>query len=685
MDLRYLTFVSPEPSSFRVALLVPELIQTEIERHYLPLLEGWRHRTIAIKLPAPGNSLKMAEKRAWAGELTSLMVNAGITHIAIADSSWFQAFSGKRDTAEKSLGYLVQVPTTSMVCTPVANYQSVFYNPKKVKADIALALGAIMNGLAGTYVPPGRGILKEAHYPRTTKEIGLWLDRLIEMDCDLTSDIEGYSLKAEKSHIATIAFAWDKHSGVAFACDWEDVDPETNEDGHHGRFRLNQEVRDLLADFFIRFKRKIIFHQITHDASVLIRHLFMRDLLDTEGLLNGLDTVLKNFDDTKLIAYLATNSCAGNQLGLKEQAKEFAGNWAEEDIKDIRRIPLPDLLEYNLIDVLATWHVREKYWDRMVNDDQLAFYETIFKPAVLDVVQMQLTGLPVNMEEVKRFETGVTRARDEAVASILSNPVIVSFNERLNEIWAQKRNERLKKKRVSAADGKEILNPNSNLQLQELFYEFLGFQVIDKTESGAPATGTDTLKKLMSRTEDLHVLSLIQAIIDYSSVDKIVTSFLPSLLNAVPGPDGWHYLFGSLNIGGTVSGRLSSSNPNLQNLPANSPWAKAFKACIQAPPGWLFCGLDFASLEDRISALTTRDSNKLKIYLEGYDGHSLRAFAYFGDQMPDIETAPDDSTACFRLTTASGEIHFHAEEDVTYLGQTMKGAELYDLLTRQGI
>lgn len=57
---------------------------------------------------------------------------------------------------------------------------------------------------------------------------------------------------------------------------------------------------------------------------------------------------------------------------------------------------------------------------------------------------------------------------------------------------------------------------------------------------------------------------------------------------------------------------------------------------MQAPEGWLFVGLDFASLEDRISALTTKDKNKLKTYLENYDGHALRACAYFAENMPDI-------------------------------------------------
>ncbi|TJX48533.1 MAG: hypothetical protein E5W21_20215, partial [Mesorhizobium sp.] len=98
----------------------------------------------------------------------------------------------------------------------------------------------------------------------------------------------------------------------------------------------------------------------------------------------------------------------------------------------------------------------------------------------------------------------------------------------------------------------------------------------------------------------------------------------------------------------------------LQNLPANVDMAlseallakfpilapfvkdgklslgKFIKSCFVAPPGWFFCGIDFASLEDRISALTTKDPNKLKVYTDGYDGHSMRAYAYFGDQMPDI-------------------------------------------------
>lgn len=53
---------------------------------------------------------------------------------------------------------------------------------------------------------------------------------------------------------------------------------------------------------------------------------------------------------------------------------------------------------------------------------------------------------------------------------------------------------------------------------------------------------------------------------------------------------------------------------NLQQLPANSEFGKLIKSCFVGPDGWLFCGADFNSLEDYISALTTKDSNKLKVY-----------------------------------------------------------------------
>jgi DNA polymerase-1 len=101
----------------------------------------------------------------------------------------------------------------------------------------------------------------------------------------------------------------------------------------------------------------------------------MKDLPDTERMLDGLAVMTRDFHDTKIIAYLATNSTAGNVLGLKSLAQPFAGNWAVEDIKDIRKIPPKDLLRYNLVDGLSTHYVKDTYGPIMVQDNQLALYE----------------------------------------------------------------------------------------------------------------------------------------------------------------------------------------------------------------------------------------------------------------------------------------------------------------------
>jgi DNA polymerase-1 len=356
-----------------------------------------------------------------------------------------------------------------------------------------------------------------------------------------------------------------------------------------------------------------------------------------------MDVMLRNWDDTKLISYLATNSCAGNRLGLKDQAQEFAGNYAVEDIKDITKIPLPELLEYNLVDCLSTWYVYEKNHPIMVQDDQLDFYNDMFKPAILDIIQMQLTGMPLDMDRVAACRMTLNDEREDAIAKIQSNMLVREFTETLNQEWVVKKNETLKVKVVSIADAKVVFNPGSSVQKQRLLFDVLGLPVIQLTDKKQPATGHEVLEKLKAYTEDQDEIDLIDVFLDFAAVDKIYTTFIPAMEQAILAADGTHYLFGNFNLGGTVSGRLSSSEPNLQNLPSSGAtkkkkyYAKLIKQCFRAPKGWLFVGLDFSSLEDRISALTTKDSQKLKVYTDGYDGHCLRAFSYFKEKMPGIE------------------------------------------------
>ena len=101
----------------------------------------------------------------------------------------------------------------------------------------------------------------------------------------------------------------------------------------------------------------------------------------------------------------------------------------------------------------------------------------------------------------------------------------------------------------------------SDLPQLALLYEQLGLPVLDYTDTKLPATGGKTLKKLVNHTDDPEILALLEALIDFKAVDKILVAFIPAFEAAPQGPDGWHYLFGNFTLGGTVSGRLSSNGP----------------------------------------------------------------------------------------------------------------------------
>lgn len=585
---------------------------------YLPLYQDKKRK----------KNLVSDTKQYISEEIVPALEKHKVEIVLIGDADYFKVFTGSK-TAEAFLGYALDSVYGEYKCFYIPNFKSKFYDPDNVGYKIGLVLDQYDDYVNDAYSDPGADIIKHSMFPTSTEDIKKALDYLLELDQPLACDIESYSLRHIDAGIGSIAFSWDKEGGIAFP-----VDFVTNHEP-------NEEVRELLRDFFIKFENKIYFHRITYDVYVLVYQLFMKTSIDTEGLLNGLDVLLKNWDCTYLISYLANNSCTRPDLSLKSLAQPFAGNWAIESdaIKDIRTVKLNNLLKYNLIDTMSTVYVMETFHPIMVEDDQEEIYNTIFKPAVFDIIQMQLTGLPLNMEKVIEAKEQLSSYTTETLEILNDSPFVKQLVEQLNIEYAEMKNATYVKKRITPEEANQQFNPNSPLQLQKLLYEVMELPVIELTKSKAPATGGKVITTLAKNiaTDDPIMTATLNALAEYKSVNKILTGFIPAMESAHKAEDGWHYLYGFFNLGGTVSGRLSSSDPNLQNLPANGKLAEIIKKCFQAPPGWLFIGLDYSSLEDRISALTTKDPNKLKVYTDGYEGHSFRAYYYWQDKFPDID------------------------------------------------
>lgn len=417
-------------------------------------------------------------------------------------------------------------------------------------------------------------------------------------------DIETYSLKHFKASIRSIALS----DGEKYFSEFVDDDLQ---------------MRQQLKDFFKSFKGTLVFHNAAFDVTVLIYELFNKDY---ESVQEGLDTFLSNFHDTKLIAYLATNNARFNSLGLKELSYQFMGNYAKEDIKDILKIPKDELLEYNAKDVIATLKVLDKYLPILIQDDQQDIYVNLFKPVLRELIEMQLNGLYVYPDTVLEVRNSLEQISKDVLERLNNNELIKEFILKLKEDWVVKKNATLKRKRVTIDDASITFNPNSQQQKVQLIYQFLNC-----TCQFGCTVDSSTLEKISKVETNEANKTIIDLLLEFSKVDKILSTFIPALEDSYQSR-----IFGKQNLGGTVSGRLSSNDPNLANLPSGSTYGKLIKSCFGAPKGKLFIGIDMNQLEDRISALLTKDPNKLSVYTDGYDSHSLRAYAYFKEAMPDI-------------------------------------------------
>lgn len=645
MSVKYITY--SQESSYDVALLIKDgaFRKSELKTHYVEPLEKLgidSSRIVGFNLEHQGKKCSVKLARQHLAELVPMLIETGVKYICVCDPVYFKLLTNMKKV-ESHYGYILDCTMEGLedvkvtICT---NYQGLFYNPD-LQQKIDLSLKTLSDSINDSYSPIGQDIIHSAYYPiPSVTEVTKALNSLHQYDT-LTCDIETFSLKFWEAGIGTIGFSWDQHNGIAFPVDYKLrlVPTMIDEVMHYGKQVHNAALKKCLLQFFLNYKGTIIYHNGSFDIKVLIYELFMDDLLDQEGMIEGIKVLGKNIHDTKLITYLATNSTAGNTLGLKPNAHEFAGNYAENDINDIRRIPLPALLQYNLVDCLSTFYVFNKNYPIMVQDEQLEIYNTIKIPSVRVLLQIELTGMPLDMARVLEVEKELQDIYNSWDKTLRTLPIIKDFIKYLRQQESDKAHAKWKKKTAPIEHFDYVdYNPGSNPQTQALLYDYLGYDVIDLTQSKQPAVGAKTLKKLRHVSKGDDHTDMFDALIGLAKAGKILSTFITAFKeNSVLKGDGLYYLHGSFNIGGTVSGRLSSSQPNLQTIPSGSTYAKLIKSCFRAPDGWLMVGCDFASLEDRISALTTKDPNKLKVYIEGYDGHSLRAFGYFGDQMPDID------------------------------------------------
>jgi DNA polymerase-1 len=179
----------------------------------------------------------------------------------------------------------------------------------------------------------------------------------------------------------------------------------------------------------------------------------------------------------------------------------------------------------------------------------------------------------------------------------------------------------------------QTFNLGSPKQIQEIFYDKLNLPVLKKTPTGQPSTDESVLQELASD------YPLPKVILDHRSLSKLKSTYIDKLPQQVDNRTG--RIHTSYHQAVAATGRLSSSDPNLQNIPIRSEEGRKIRQAFIAPAGYKIVAADYSQIELRIMAHLSEDAGLLNAFTEGQDIHRATAAEVFG-------VAPDQVTTELR-------------------------------------
>ena len=300
--------------------------------------------------------------------------------------------------------------------------------------------------------------------------------------------------------------------------------------------------------------------------------------------------------DTKVAHALLDENSPDNSLkSLAAQYTDLGHYGDDVDRKDLRNAPLHKVIEYNTKDTDAPLRIKK-----------------IFEPEIKEKGLESICGLLMDSLRVlaKMEHRGMYVDRDWAVKE-----GVECYKER------QKAEEKLFR-----INGTEF-NVNSTAQVADLLYNKLNIPILTVSKkTGAPSTSKDALLTLKygpelspAQQEALDALTLRR------KKDKLWSTYFVPLPENLKHDNRIHTTY---NLGkgiaedneehGTVTGRLSSSNPNLQNIPIGS----SMRGMFAATPGWRFAGPDYSQLELRVAAFVSQEPTMMRAFDEGRDIHT---------------------------------------------------------------
>ena len=544
----------------------------------------------------------------------------GINIIGVTNPKFYQFATGDKQfmanigKAVSGVGVL-----EGYVLVPLVNYFMLLSKPE-VQPVLEKGVETLNSVINGTYDYSEISIVDKVskHIIYTLEDTKVVLKKLLKAN-RLTMDIETTGLTMGKSKIITVALADSTTNGYSFPVCEEYSDEYV-------------EILDELSKFIKMYKGRQVWHNAMFDIPFIMREVlkvpFTNQIL-INSTINDMD-----IEDTMHIVYLCNNSTSRQSYKLKELLYDKYGEYDKGIEQDnLLAYSYEEVATYNILDVTGTMEVYNEYYPKMVKEGQLDIFNTYYKPSLKTLLKLKYRGVNVDV-------VASSTAKHALEELVVKDMKIINSNSRVNDLkFNLNANAMFKynsshKKQKTIDDFDLEFNPASPAQKAILLFDIMELPILETTAKGNPATGKDVIKQLITTLNDEKDILLLETLLNVSEAAKISSTFLKAFEElSIEAEDGTYRIHGDYKLSGTVSGRLSSANPNLQNLPAGSTYGKLIKGLFPAPSGKVFWGSDYNALETHVGAILTHDVALRKILLDGYDSHSLYTAVYFADEL----------------------------------------------------
>ncbi len=431
--------------------------------------------------------------------------------------------------------------------------------------------------------PPENNIETDYQTILTQEQLDEWLLKLQAAEI-FALDTETTSLDYSQAEVVGLSFAVEvgKAAYLPLAHDYPDVPEQLD------REEVLKQFKALLEDA----GQAKLGQNLKYDANVLANHG-----IELQGIAH--DTMLESYVYNSTATKHNMDDLAKKYLGLETiHYEDVAGKGAKQI--GFQEVPLEQAAPYAAEDADITLRLHQVLSAKLAQEPRLEkLYQDIEMPLVPVLSAIERTGVLIDRDML-------------AQQSMELSSKINSIEQHAHELAGQ------------------AFNLGSPKQIQEILYDKLKLPVLKKTPKGQPSTNESVLQELALD------YPLPKLILEYRSLSKLKSTYtdkLPEQINPKTGR-----VHTSYHQAVTATGRLSSSDPNLQNIPIRSEEGRKIRQAFIAPTGYKMVAADYSQIELRIMAHLSGDEGLLSAFSQGVDIHSATAAEVFAVPLEQVTT-----------------------------------------------